>query len=360
MAHIALWASLTSHKRRILVAIYPPHSIHRLQPLDVGLFNPLATDYSQALHAHTRQSLGLLSVSKQGFFSIFYSAFDKAFSEENIQSGWRKAGIEPWDPAQVLKIYDKEAGEALDDSSASASSESLRSSCLDSPRATRRIRSIVGRSVAADRARKDKTIRLLGDVYLGASAQAELAEQCEQGLLKSINSEKKKKRKRGSAFTEQLGADKGLDVLFFSPSNIVRARELAAAQEVAKDDKSLDRSLQAQDKAQLKSHKKLEAQPKPDDRAFKAVARKTKRALGRAQRERDKLTEKAFQKLIAGRKRDIDNTRIPHKLSISEIESRMSYYRFMINGILQRLYVTQDIGDSCICLQVFESARPVK
>jgi hypothetical protein len=54
----------------------------------------------------------------------------------------------------------------------------------------------VGRSVAADSAGKNKTIRLLGDAYLGASARAELAEEREQGLLKSIDSEKK--RKRGS------------------------------------------------------------------------------------------------------------------------------------------------------------------
>jgi hypothetical protein len=43
----------------------------------------------------------------------------------------------------VLKIFDKEAGEALDDLSASALSESLRSSCLDSPRATRGERRVV-------------------------------------------------------------------------------------------------------------------------------------------------------------------------------------------------------------------------
>ena len=132
------------HKRRILVAIYPPHSTHRLQPLDVSLFRPLATYYSQALDAHTRQSLGLSSVSKRDFFAIFYPAFDKAFTAENIRSRWRKTGIEPWDPDQVLNIFGKEAGEASDDSSASATSESLRSSCLDSPRATRRVRRIVG------------------------------------------------------------------------------------------------------------------------------------------------------------------------------------------------------------------------
>lgn len=284
------------HKRRILVAIYPPHSTHRLQPLDVGLFRPLATYYSQALDAHTRQSLGLLSISKRDLFTIFYPAFDKAFKEENIRSGWRRTGVEPWDPAQVLKVFDSEASEPLDDSSASAPSESLRSSCLDSPRATRKIWRIVRKGVAAGDATKDRTIRLLGDAYLGASARAELAEEREQGLLESIDSEKKK-RKRGSAFTEQLRAHEGLGAMFFSPSKVIRARELAAAQELAKDDEALDRLLQAQDRAQRKAHRELEAQQKREDRASRAAARKTQKALDKAQRERDKLAKRAQKQL---------------------------------------------------------------
>jgi hypothetical protein len=47
------------------------------------------------------------SMSKRDFFAIFYPAFDKPFSEENIRSRRPKTGIEPWDPAQVLKIFDK-------------------------------------------------------------------------------------------------------------------------------------------------------------------------------------------------------------------------------------------------------------
>jgi hypothetical protein len=196
----------------------------------------------------------------------------------------------------VLKIFDKEGGEGSDSSQASAPSESLRSSCLDSPRATRKISRIVRQGVAADDARKDRTIRLLGDAYLGASARAKLAEEREQGLLKSIDAEKNK-RKRGRAFTEQLRADEGLGVLFFSPSKVVKARELAAAQESAKDDEALDRLLRAQDRAQLKAHKELEARQKREDRAIRAIARKTKEALNKAQRERDKLAKKAQNQL---------------------------------------------------------------
>jgi len=34
-------------QNRILLAFLPPHSTHRLQPLDVGLFKPLANYYTQ-------------------------------------------------------------------------------------------------------------------------------------------------------------------------------------------------------------------------------------------------------------------------------------------------------------------------
>jgi hypothetical protein len=66
---------------------------------------------------------------------------------------------------------------------------------------------------------KDRTIRLLGDTYLGASTRVELVEEREQGLLKSIESETIK-RKHSSVFTEQLRADEGLSMLFFSPSKV--------------------------------------------------------------------------------------------------------------------------------------------
>ena len=44
-------------KYRILLAIYPPHSTHTLQPLNVLCFSPLAGNYSKGLtdHLHTSQ-----------------------------------------------------------------------------------------------------------------------------------------------------------------------------------------------------------------------------------------------------------------------------------------------------------------
>jgi len=93
---------------RILVAVFPPYSTHRLQPLDVSLFRPLASYYSQSLDAQSRLSQGLASITKRDFFKSFYSAFDKAFTEANISSRWLKTGKEPFDPDQVLKIFKRE------------------------------------------------------------------------------------------------------------------------------------------------------------------------------------------------------------------------------------------------------------
>lgn len=51
----------------ILVLILPPHSTHRLQPLDVSLFSPLATYYTKGLNDLMMNSLAMVSMSKRAF-----------------------------------------------------------------------------------------------------------------------------------------------------------------------------------------------------------------------------------------------------------------------------------------------------
>jgi hypothetical protein len=168
---------------RILVAMFPPHSTYRLQPLDVSLFRPLATHYSQLLDRHTRLSLGILNSSKRDFFKNFYPAFDKTFIEANIRSGWLKTGIEPFDLEQVLKIFGKEE-EGLQ---ASTPSTNHSSSCLDSPSAVRTIRRIVDEGVAHRDAQSQRTIEKLGSTCLTLSAELSLVREREQGYLETIN-----------------------------------------------------------------------------------------------------------------------------------------------------------------------------
>jgi hypothetical protein len=90
-------------KHKTLLAVYPPHSTHRLQPLDVSVFAHLATYYSQALDDSIRKSEGRTSISKRDFFSLLWSAFEQAFTKKNMASAWSSTGIWPFDPQKVLK-----------------------------------------------------------------------------------------------------------------------------------------------------------------------------------------------------------------------------------------------------------------
>jgi len=262
-----------------------------LQPLDVRLFEPLATNYSTSLDTHSRLSQGLASFTKRDFFKTFYSAFDKTFIEANIRSGWLKTGIEPFDPDQVLKIFKKGTGDHSQIPGAQSTPSRHSSSCLDSPSAQRTIRRIVNEAVAQRDAESEKTIRKLGGACLTFASRLRLAEEREKGYIEALNN-KQKKRKRGQPFTEDLRAEEGLDVLFFSPSKILRAREL---QDVvaAKEQEALDKVSRAEARASQKAQKELETQRRCDDRGRRAEARKAEEDLKKAQRERDREVRKA-------------------------------------------------------------------
>ena len=58
-------------QHNVLVALYPPHSTHRLQPLDVSLFNPLANYYSQNLNAWIFNSQGFPEFRKETSSACF-------------------------------------------------------------------------------------------------------------------------------------------------------------------------------------------------------------------------------------------------------------------------------------------------
>ena len=58
-------------QQRILIAILPPHSTHRLQPLDVSLFSPLAVYYGQELNRYMYNYQGISTIIKRDFFHLF-------------------------------------------------------------------------------------------------------------------------------------------------------------------------------------------------------------------------------------------------------------------------------------------------
>ena len=84
------------------MAVFPPHSTHRLQPLNISLFSPLATKYSQHLKHWIDTIGGAFTSSQRDFFSLFWPIFVKAFTKHNIESGWAKTGLAPFSLGVIL------------------------------------------------------------------------------------------------------------------------------------------------------------------------------------------------------------------------------------------------------------------
>ncbi|KAM4063362.1 DDE superfamily endonuclease [Hirsutella rhossiliensis] len=107
-------------QHRIIVAVFPPHSTHRLQPLDVSLFGPLSTAYTNQLIRWMAKTQGLVGLSKREFWTLILNALEASFSPENIANGWMRTGLLPLDSEVVLsQIVKKE----YDDSDAGSDSE---------------------------------------------------------------------------------------------------------------------------------------------------------------------------------------------------------------------------------------------
>ena len=86
----------------IIIHILPAHTTHRLQPLDVGLFSPLSTAYSNQLNSLMHKGLGIVSMTKRFFYPLFRDAYRAFFIKKSILHAFEKPGIFPVDPEKVL------------------------------------------------------------------------------------------------------------------------------------------------------------------------------------------------------------------------------------------------------------------
>jgi len=74
----------------------PPHTTHRLQPLDVGVFGPLQNAWQkecQEVLAKTGKEVVLKNIVR-----VYMDVRQKAFKKETIFAAWRKAGIRLLNP----------------------------------------------------------------------------------------------------------------------------------------------------------------------------------------------------------------------------------------------------------------------
>lgn len=95
-SHLAPEALNIAKDSGVTILTIPPHSSHKLQPLDVAVFGPLQTFYNAAADSWMMRHPGKpISIHEVG--ELLGQAFDKSMTPVNIKSGFRKTGIFPFD-----------------------------------------------------------------------------------------------------------------------------------------------------------------------------------------------------------------------------------------------------------------------
>lgn len=242
----------------IMVAVYPPHSTHRLQPLDVSLFSPLAIYYSQELDAFIHRCQGLSNITKRDFFALFWPAYLKSFTQKNIQSSWIKTGLHPLDASAVLGLFKKSAPPPFEESRPT-SNHSTKSAISASD--WRSIRALV-KDVLSEQT--DSKVLKLNNTILTLTTEVTLLKHQNDGFKRALTNEKKK-RKRNKGLFEEIRAQDGHGATFFSPTKIQSAKDVLAAKEEAKEQAQRDKLAQKEarvahqlDQQKLKDERKAE------------------------------------------------------------------------------------------------------
>ncbi|KMU89157.1 hypothetical protein CIHG_07089 [Coccidioides immitis H538.4] len=73
----------------ILLAVFPPHSAHHLQPRDVGIFGPLSSAYSEYMDDFLCGGFGFDQMNKSSFWQIFHPAWKDATMPKTPTSATR-------------------------------------------------------------------------------------------------------------------------------------------------------------------------------------------------------------------------------------------------------------------------------
>jgi hypothetical protein len=92
-------------KHCVLFAVFPPHSTHTLQPLDIVCFKPLASAYSKRLTLHLQNTQGLVPIKKGNFFLLFWDAWLEAITKKMVLHSFEATGVWPMEREVIMKHF---------------------------------------------------------------------------------------------------------------------------------------------------------------------------------------------------------------------------------------------------------------
>jgi hypothetical protein len=279
---------------RILLAVFPPHSTHTLQPLDVVCFKPLASSYSSALTSHLQRSQGLIPVTKGDFFPLFWSAWQSAFTTETILKSFEATGIWPMEPEVILKRFERESSREQGEGEAGPSA--LKAS--DWRHMERLVRSAVRDTTAEDS-------KLLSQTLHSLAAQNELLHHENKGLREALTV-KRRHKKRGKPLDLQQREEYHGGAVFWSPRKLREARAREAVVQHQEHEEQLAKANRKELQAAAKLLREQEAEERRVARERAKVVRdrmKAEQAAARAARIEAQNTKRASKTAQTGKRK---------------------------------------------------------
>lgn len=102
-SHTSLSSYNFCKENGIVVVSFPPHTSHRLQPLDLTFFGPLKNAYNRECALFLKNN-GFQRINKEDVPGLLKVAYEKVAGVSKAVSGFQKAGIYPFDDS----IYEDE------------------------------------------------------------------------------------------------------------------------------------------------------------------------------------------------------------------------------------------------------------
>lgn len=283
-SHINWGLVSCAEELRILVLILPPHTTHRLQPLDVCLFSPLSTAYSNQLLSYTHGGRGWVSMTKRMFWTLFKVAWKESFTVKNIKKSFEKTGIQPFDKLKIIKVLQKP-----EPTLPTPSQPILRP--IATPLTCRGVRNLIRAPPT------DGNAALLRKVTMKLATHLELKNH-EIGNLCRAFGEEKKKRHRHKRLN-LLGEEANGAPQFFSPTRVLAAREFQEGREAAEEEERRQKTQQKEDQARQRLQKEADQQEQKLQRQMRQQLNREQKAIEKAEKEAEREAKKLERQQIA-------------------------------------------------------------
>jgi hypothetical protein len=99
-SHISLEIAIMAEENGVHLYQLPAHTSHRTQPLDLACFQTWHREFSKTVFAQLRAA-PRTQITRDKFAALMKDAWLAAFSPSNVASGFRAAGLYPYDPDRL-------------------------------------------------------------------------------------------------------------------------------------------------------------------------------------------------------------------------------------------------------------------